>query len=54
LYQPASPSLPETIVSDTDSAATDTSSSYWPVYKFFASQSLHNRKIFKKKIRRCK
>jgi len=54
LYQPASPSLPETIVSDTDSAATDTSSSYWPVYKFFASQSLHNRKILKKKIRRCK
>ena len=30
------------------------SSSYWPVYKFFASQSLHNRKNFKKKIRQCK
>jgi hypothetical protein len=25
------------------------SSSYWPVYKFFASQSLHNRIFFKKK-----
>jgi hypothetical protein len=30
------------------------SSSYWAVYKFFASQSLHNRIFFKKKIRRCK
>jgi hypothetical protein len=26
------------------------SGSYWAVYKFFASQSLHNRKILKKKI----
>ena len=30
------------------------SSSYWTVYKKFASQSLHNRTFFKKQIRRCK
>ena len=30
------------------------SSIYWTLYKFFASQSLHNRKILKKKIRRSK
>jgi hypothetical protein len=30
------------------------SSSYWTVYKFFASQSLHNIKFLKKKIRRSK
>jgi hypothetical protein len=32
----------------------DMSSIYWTVYKFFASQSLHNIKILKKKIRRSK
>jgi hypothetical protein len=30
------------------------SSKYWTVYNFFASQSLHNIKILKKKIRRSK
>ena len=30
------------------------SSRYWTVYKFFASQSLHNRNFLKKTIRRCK
>ncbi len=32
-----------------DAGHIHASSSYWPVYNFFASQSLHNRFFFKKK-----